>query len=165
MIKQLTSYSIIMIMNISLLWSVNVTNEILTILVIVCIFTIIPAIFVSYLLLYINYYYLDIFVSNGVHHVFVVHPSRGLEGREMTADQEYVSDVENYSEEYPDQILDDDSAASEVESLKIMTDHLDHENKSKRFRNSIRKLPFVGKKQEGSWEVVKVEVRWININD
>ena len=83
----------------------------------------------------------------------------------MNADQEYVSDVENYSEEYPQQILDDNSDVSDAESSKIVTDDLHQETRSQRFRNSLRKLSFVGKKQRRTSEMVKFHIRWMNIND
>ena len=161
MTKQLVSYSLLMIINVSLLWSVNVTNDILTVAVTVCTISTVPAIFVSYLLLYVNYHYLDVFVSNGVHHVFVAHTACELP--DMKAEHEYVSDVENYNEEYPQQILDDNSQCSDDESTKIVTKDSPHKNMSTKMRDSLRKMNFLGKEQ--SLENEKVRGRWININD
>ena len=164
MVKHLLSFSFIMIINVGLLWSNNFVSEVLTTLVVVCIFTTVPAVFVSYLLLYVLYHHLDVFVSAGVHHVFLCQPEQPLDLLDTArADQEFVSDVENYNEEYPQEILDDNSETSEAESAKMVLDHPDGEKPLKTWRNSLRKIRL--KQQTRSWEHLKVRGQWINMND
>ena len=164
MVKQLLSYSFIMMINLALLWSNNFVSDVLTTLVVVCIFTTVPAVFVSYLLLYVHYHHLDLFVSAGVHHVFLSHPEQPLELLDTTrAEHEFVSDVENYNEEYPQQILDDNSENSEAESAKMVLDHKDDEKPSRNWKNSLGKIRF--RQQRRSWENLKVRGHWIHMND
>ena len=163
MVRQLLSFSFIMIINVALLWTNKFLNDVLTNLVVVCIFSTVPALFLSYLLLYIHYHHLDIFVSAGVHHVFLALPEQPLDLLETKAEQEFLSDVENYDEEYPQQILDDNSENSEAESARMVLHHKDGEKPSTAWRDSLRKIRF--KQQRRSWEHLKVRGQWINMND
>ena len=163
MVKQLLSFSFIMIINVGLLWSNKLVSDVLTTMVVVCIFSTVPAVFVSYLLLYVHYHHLDLFVRAGVHHVFLAHPEQPADLVDTRAEHEFVSDVENYNEEYPQQILDDNSEHSEAESAKMVLDHKDDEKPSTTWRNSLGKLRF--KQQSHSWEHLKVRGQWINMND
>ena len=153
-----------MIINVGLLWSNKFLSDVLTTLVVVCIFTTVPAVFVSYLLLYVHYHHLDLFVSAGVHHVFLAHPEQPADLLDTTrAEHEFVSDVENYNEEYPQQILEDNSENSEAESAKMVLDRKDDEKHSTTWKNSLRKIRF--KQQRRSWDNLKVRGQWINMND
>ena len=74
-----------------------------------------------------------------------------------------MSDVENYNEDYPQQILDDKSESSEAESAKMVLEHEDDRKPSTNWRNSLRKIGF--KQQRGSWEDLKIRGQWITMND
>ena len=163
MIKQLLSFSLIMIINVGLLWSNKFVNEALTMMVVVCTVSTVPAVFLSYLLLYLHYHHLDLYVSAGLHQVFLSHPEQPEDLEDIKAEQEFVSDVENYDEEYPQQILDDNSENSEAESAQMVQHHEDGEKPSTTWRNSLRKIRF--KQQRGSWEDLKVRGQWITMND
>ena len=163
MIKQLLSYSFIMIINVGLLWSNTFVNEALTLMVVVCTVSTVPAVFLSYLLLYVHYHHLDLVLSAGLHQVFLSQPEDPEDLLDIRAEHEFVSDVENYNEEYPQQILDDNSENSEAESAKMVLHHGNGEKPSTTWRNSLRKIML--KKQRGSWEDLKVRGQWITMND
>ena len=163
MVKQLLSYSFIMIINVGLLWSHQLVSDGLTIMVVVCTVSTVPAVFLSYLLLYVHYHHLDPYVSVGLHQVFLSRPEQPLDLLDITAEHEFVSDVENYNEDYPQQILDDKSESSEAESAKMVLEHEDDRKPSTNWRNSLRKIGF--KQQRGSWEDLKIRGQWITMND
>ena len=129
MTQQLITYSLVMTLNVILLWTSSfAANYVLTVFIIVCIFTIVPAIFIQYLLLYIYYNFLDVFTSNSIHFVFKqskLNADEKFTG--LKAENEDISDVENYKEDYLENVVDistDETSPiafedqSEKESLK-----------------------------------------------
>ena len=146
MTRQLIIYSLIMTVNIILLWTTGFSsNYLLTILVIVSIFTIVPAIFTSYLILYIYYNFLDVFTSNSIHVVFLQSEhEEEIQFTNLRAENEDVSDTEHYKENYPENIVDINPAdLSETEQISVrMTRGLKkkiifpfHKNKGSNYEN------------------------------
>ena len=77
-------------------------------------FTVLPAIFLSYFFLFKFYNSADIFSANGVHVVYQQnYPTFMIEYEQKEAedahieDEEDVSDIEMYNEQYPKQIVED----------------------------------------------------------
>merc|ERR1712029_528563 len=102
MTRQLVTYSIIMTVNVILLWTSSfAANYVLTVFIIICIFTIVPAIFIEYLLLYIYYNFLDVFTSNAIHLVFM-QSKENMDEKfcDLKAEHEDMSDIDNYKEDY-----------------------------------------------------------------
>jgi len=156
-LRHLIIMSLIMLLNIALLWSSTFAgNYILTKTVLVCIFTTVPAIFLSYLLLYIFYKYLDVFISNSLHLVFI---QSGTEIGNPLIEAINEEELENFDEEYPENIKE--SLLSETAKTEEATEN---EKEMLTGQKSIKnRLKFsVIKKLNPDKTSCKISGNWVN---
>lgn len=94
-----------MMTNTVLLWNIGFQpNSLLNVLLIFGTVGIVPSIFCSYLLLYFYYNFFDIFNSNSIHIVFKQKNAVIL--NTPFAQDEDISDVEHYQEDYPEKVTE-----------------------------------------------------------
>ena len=118
MARQLISQSVLMMTNTVLLWNMGFQpNSLLNFLLIFGTVGIVPSIFCSYLLLYFYYNYFDIFNSSSIQIVFKQKNAVIL--KTPIAQDEDISDVENYQEDYPDKVTE----MSNTENLNQMQNY------------------------------------------
>ena len=106
MARHLSIYSIIMLINTVILWNINFEpNSLLLGMVIFGTIGIVPSIFCSYLILYFYFNYLDIFNSNSIHLIFQQKTGNYIKMTPYAQDED-VSDIENYQEDYPEKVIE-----------------------------------------------------------
>lgn len=136
--RQLIIYNILLITT-SILLCVNINSSLtqsISNLMICANLTAAPAIFISYLILYKFYSSWDLWTSNGVHLVYqqdfptlaIVNEDSDLDANTrfdettLLEEEEEVSDIENYKEDYPDKIIEDASEFDSQEKESKQTD-------------------------------------------
>ena len=123
MARQLITQSILMIINTVLLWNIEFQpNIIFNWLLISGTVGIVPFIFLSYLLLYFYYNYFDIFNSNSIHIVFQQKSAANFRKTPFAQDED-ISDVEHYQEDYPDKATE---MSSTEELNQIQNDQIEN---------------------------------------
>ena len=156
-IRHLIIMSLIMLINVTLLWSSTFAgNYILTVTVLVCIFTTIPAIFISYLLLYVFYKVLDIFTSTSIHLVFI---QSGTEITNPIIKTINEDELENFDEDYPENIKE--SLMSDIAKSDEATENekeilTDQKSMKKRLKFSLMK------KLNPDKTYCKISGNWVN---
>ena len=198
--RQLIVYNVLIITT-SILLCINtnsvITNDISNLLICANL-TAVPAIFLSHLFLFKFYSSSDIWTSHGVHLVYqqdcqtVIIGQAGSEVRaeledvENNEEEEEMSDIENYNEHYPKQIIEDTSVfnSPEAESTKL-ENQTDRENiesneqdestevdrmlvmktKTRKLLKSKRKKISQSMKTDGSIGKVVTKGRWVDVSD
>ena len=154
-IRQLISYCLLMIINVALLWTCNFpANNVLTYFCICCCISSVPAICASYFCLYVCYNFLDVFTSHSIHLVFLQDLSYHKDQNEVIkAENEDVSDVDYYKEEYPENIIDINDEEAHHLDLNI-----DEENYGQKKTNCRKKKNISLRAKRGDFFLICREI-------